>query len=75
MNETLVDGRRLRLFNFMDDFNRESLAIEVDNFLPSLRITRVLNRIIEQRGKPANLRSDNGPEFISHVLHQWCEKH
>lgn len=75
MSDTLVDGRRFRLFNVMDDFNRESLAIEVDTSLPSLRITRVLNRIIEQRGKPANLRSDNGPEFISHVLQQWCEKH
>jgi putative transposase len=75
MSDTLVDGRRFRLFNVIDDFNRESLAIEIDTSLPSLRITRVLNRIIEQRGKPANLRSDNGPEFISHVLQEWCEKH
>lgn len=74
MSDTLVDGRRFRLFNVIDDFNRESLAIEIDTSLPSLRITRVLNRIIEQRGKPANLRSDNGPEFISHVLQEWCEK-
>ncbi|MEY2903859.1 MAG: hypothetical protein RLY89_2965 [Bacteroidota bacterium] len=75
MSDTLVDGRRFRLFNVIDDFNRESLAIEIDTSLPSLRITRVLNRIIEQTGKPANLRSDNGPEFISHVLQEWCEKH
>lgn len=75
MSDTLVDGRRFRLFNVIDDFNRESLAIEVDTSMPSLRVTRVLNRIIEQRGKPANLRSDNGPEFISHVLQDWCEKH
>jgi putative transposase len=75
MSDILVDEKRLRLFNIIDDFNRESLAIEIDTSLPSLRITRVLNRIIEQRGKPANLRSDNGPEFISHVLQEWCEKH
>jgi len=73
MSDTLVDGRRFRLFNVLDDFNRESLAIEVDTSLPSLRVIRVLNRIIAQRGKPANLRSDNGPEFISHHLQQWCE--
>lgn len=73
MSDSLVDGRRFRLFNVLDDFNRESLAIEVDTSMPSLRVIRVLNRIIEQRGKPANLRSDNGPEFISHLLQQWCE--
>lgn len=73
MSDTLLDGRRFRLFNVLDDFNRESLAIEVDTSLPSLRVIRVLNRIIAQRGKPTNLRSDNGPEFISHHLQQWCE--
>lgn len=74
MSDSLVDGRKFRLFNVIDDFNRESLAIEVDTSLPSLRVIRVLNRIITQRGKPANLRSDNGPEFISHHLQQWCEE-
>lgn len=73
MSDTLVDGRRFRLFNVLDDFNRESLAIEIDTSMPSLRVIRVLNRVIAQRGKPANLRSDNGPEFISHILQQWCE--
>ena len=58
----------------MDDFNRESLAIEVDTSLPSLRVIRVLERIISQRGKPSNIRTDNGPEFISHKLEQWCTK-
>lgn len=73
MSDSLVDGRKFRLFNVLDDFNRESLAMEVDTSLPAQRVVRVLNRIIEQRGKPANLRSDNGPEFISHYLQQWCE--
>jgi putative transposase len=74
MSDSLVDSRRFRLFNVIDDFNRESLAIEVDTSLPSLRVIRVLNRIIDKRGKPANIRSDNGPEFISHQLQQWCEE-
>lgn len=68
MSDTLVDGRRFRLFNVMDDFNRESLAIEVDTSLPSLRVIRVLEKLIKKRGKPANIRCDNGPEFISHKL-------
>jgi putative transposase len=72
MSDSLVDGRKFRLLNIIDDFNRESLAIEVDTSLPSLRVIRVLERLVLQRGKPANIRCDNGPEFISHKLEQWC---
>ncbi len=74
MSDTLVDGRRFRLFNVIDDFNRESLAIEVDTSLPALRVIRVLEKLIAQRGKPANIRCDNGPEFISHKLDEWCNE-
>lgn len=74
MSDSLTDGRKFRLLNVMDDFNRESLAIEADSSLPSLRVIRTLERLTEQRGKPANLRTDNGPEFISHALQQWCEQ-
>ncbi len=74
MSDSLVDGRRFRLLNIMDDFNRESLAIEVDTSLPSLRVKRALEKLIAQRSKPSIIRVDNGPEFISHVMHEWCEQ-
>lgn len=73
MSDSFTDNRKFRLLNVIDDFNRESLAIEADTSLPSLRVIRVLERLIEQRGKPANIRCDNGPEFISHKLQQWCQ--
>lgn len=72
MSDSLVDGRKFRLLNIIDDFNRESLAIEVDTSLPSLRVIRVLEMLIAHRGCPANIRCDNGPEFISHKLQDWC---
>lgn len=73
MCDSLVDGRRFRLLNIIDDYNRESLAIEVDTSLPALRIIRVLERLIENREKPWSIRVDNGPEFISDRLQTWCE--
>ena len=36
---------------------------------------RALDQIIEWRGKPDRLRCDNGPEFISHDLKQWADRH
>lgn len=75
MHDTLTDGRPYRLFNVIDDFNREGLAIEIDFSLPAERVTRALNQIIEWRGKPKAIRSDNGPELISQVMANWAKKH
>lgn len=74
MSDSLQDGRKVRLFNVIEDFNRESLAIEADTSLPTRRVIRVLERLVAERGKPYNLRMDNGPEFISHQLEEWCNK-
>jgi len=74
MSDSLENGKSFRTFNVLDDFNREGLAIEVDFSLPSQRITRALDQIIEWRGKPEGLRCDNGPENISGHLLTWAEK-
>lgn len=74
VSDQLSDGRKFRLLNVIDDFNRQSLAVEADTSLPALRVIRVLENLITQKGKPANIRCDNGPEFISYCLQQWCEK-
>jgi putative transposase len=73
MHDALADGRSFRTFNVIDDFNREALGIEVELSLPSARILRALERIIEWRGKPKALRLDNGPEHISNEFRQWAE--
>ena len=74
MHDQLQDGRSFRLFNVIDDFNRESLAIEIDFSLPSERVIRALNQIIEWRGLPKVIRCDNGPENISGKLIAWAEQ-
>ncbi|MGQ9427659.1 IS3 family transposase [Gilvimarinus sp. F26214L] len=74
MHDQLEDGRSYRLFNVIDVYNREGLAIEVDFSLPATRVIRALDQIIEGRGKPQQLRCDNGPEYISSQLAQCAEK-
>ena len=72
MHDQLADGRSIRLFNVVDDFNREGLGIEVDFSLPAERVIRALDQIIEWRGKPGNLRCDNGPEYVGKALLEWA---
>jgi len=75
MHHKLTDGRSFRLLNVIDDHNREGLAIEVDFSLPAIRVIRTLDQIIEWRGKPKVIRSDNGPEYSSDLLASWPKKH
>ena len=72
MHDALTDGRGFRLFNVIDDYNREALTVEIDFSLPAQRVIRSLNQLIEYRGKPVQLRCDNGPEYISHALKDWA---
>ena len=75
MSDTQWTGRRYRLLNVIDEFNRELLDIEIDSSLPSVRVIRTLERICEWRGYPKVIRLDNGPEFISTKLELWCKDH
>jgi putative transposase len=74
MHDQLSDGRSFRLFNVLDDFNREGLGIEVDLSLPSERVIRSLEQIIQWRGRPKVIRCDNGPEYISGALQAWANR-
>ena len=64
MADQVAGGRSFRTLNILDDFNRESLAIEVDFSLPAERVVRTLNQIISWQGKPLAIRVDNGPECV-----------
>ena len=73
MHDQLADGRTFRLFNVIDDYNREALGIEIDFSLPSERVIRELKQIISWRGKPEVIRCDNGPEYISAAIQAWAQ--
>lgn len=72
MHDQLADGRGIRLFNVIDDYNREGLCIDVDCSLPALRVIRSLEQIMEWRGKPKIIRCDN--ELPSQSSHFWPKR-
>ena len=69
--DTLVSGRRFRIFTLVDDFTRECLALVVDTSLTGLRVVRELDRIVELRGCPRMIVSDNGTELTSNAILTW----
>jgi putative transposase len=44
----------------------------VDYSLPASRVVRAFDQIIEWRGKPKQIRCNNGPEYISSLLATWA---
>ena len=74
VHDALFDGRRIRLMTIVDDYTRECLKIVVDTSLSGIRVKRELDKIIEERGKPEAIQSDNGTEFTSNVILKWSEE-
>jgi putative transposase len=74
VSDTLGTGRAIRILTIVDAYTRECLELEVDTSLSSRRVTRTLDRIIEQRGTPERIRCDNGPELTSRHIVGWCEE-
>ncbi|TMG01584.1 MAG: IS3 family transposase [Chloroflexi bacterium] len=73
VSDALAWGRKIRMLTVVDAYTRESLAIEVDTSLPGVRVARVLDRVIAERGAgPAEITLDNGPELTSRALDQWA---
>lgn len=74
VSDALATGRGLRGLTILDSYTRVSPAIEVATGICSRKVTRTLERIIGERGKPQALRCDNGPEFTSRHFLGWCEE-
>lgn len=72
VHDALASGRRFRCLTVLDEFTRESLAIEVDYSLPASRVIEVLERLRADRGLPRVIVSDNGSEFASRAFDAWA---
>ena len=72
MSDVLINKRKFRTLNVIDDYNRQAIAVEVAHSMPATTVTRLMDRIIEEHGKPSRFRTDNGPEFISKEFREWC---
>ena len=70
----LYGGRWFRTLNVIDEGNRRVLGVEVATSIPSIRVIRVLEQLIEMHGRPRALRMDNGAEFTAHAFTEWCEE-
>jgi putative transposase len=65
------DGRRLKIMPIVDEYSRECLALEAERSITAEDVIEILDRLFDERGEPAYIRSDNGPEFIGKAIKHW----
>jgi transposase InsO family protein len=75
VSDQTSDGRRLKFLCVVDEFTRECLALAVRRSFRAKDVMAVLAGLIAQRGVPAHLRSDNGPEFVAKAVQAWLKAH
>jgi putative transposase len=72
--DQFADGRRFRILNVIADVTKESVAAVVDISISDRRVARELTALMERRGKPGVIVSDNGTEFTSNAILEQAEK-
>ena len=75
VHDQLACGRRFRILNVVDDVTRECLAAIPDTSISGRRVARELTAIIQRRGKPRMIVSDNGTEFTSNAILRWISEY
>jgi len=73
VSDQTIDGRRLRFLTVLDEFTREAIRIECARFLNSHDVVRVLGQLVESRGAPGIIKSDNGPELVAQHVQDWIK--
>lgn len=74
VSDCVSGGKVIRILTPVDDYTRECPAMEVDTCLGGLRVRRVLDGVVAQRGLPEAIVLDNGPEFRSRAVIAWSEE-
>jgi putative transposase len=72
--DSCANGQQLKCLTIIDEWTRECLAIDVQGSIRAKRVIEVLGRLVSLHGAPLHLRSDNGPEFVSHAVLQWLQR-
>ena len=74
LRDTLYDGRSFRTLNVIDEGNREALHIECGTYIPSSRLVRAMDKLIDVYGASEAIRMDNGHEMTSETFTEWAKE-
>ena len=75
VHDQFANGRRYRVLNIIDDVTKQCLAAIPDTSISGCRMARELTTIVQRKGKPGMIVSDNGTEMTSNAIFAWAKDH
>jgi putative transposase len=73
--DRVATGRTIKCLAIVDDATREAVALVPEHAIGGDYLTRILDGVCSQRGKPAVIRTDNGAEFTGKAMLTWAHRH
>ena len=74
LNDSLYNGKKFRVLNIMDDYNREVIGIETHLSMGTGKVIEILDRVIQERANSKLIRVDNEPVFVAGMIREWCNQ-
>jgi transposase InsO family protein len=72
--DRVATGRTIKCLAIVDDATHEAVALVPEHTIGGEHLTRIMDGVCSQRGKPAIIRTDNGPEFTGRAMLTWAHR-
>jgi putative transposase len=72
--DRVATGRTIKCLAIVDDATHEAVALVPEHTIGGDHLTRIMDGVCSQRGKPAMIRTDNGPEFTGRAMLTWAHR-
>lgn len=72
VHDGMVSHRRVKVLTIVDDFSKDSPAIEIASSITGRRVVEILEELAQWHPLPKEIVMDNGPEFRGMALDQWA---
>ena len=73
VSDQMTVGQRFRVLTVVDNCTRERLALVAKTSISGLRVARKLTHLVQLRGRPETIVSDNGTQLTSNAIMTWTD--
>jgi putative transposase len=74
VSDRFSDGRWFRILTVVDQYTRECLCVYADRSQTGEKVVEQMKRLVNLRGAPESITTDNGSEFAGQAMDAWAHQ-